>query len=207
MWAKNPNGEADIGVGYADGKYLYLWGDTTTGGRGIWDSNKGHIISVSESGGTSFNGTATLADALTTSAGSSNRPVYFSGGKPYACSGETVFAYGNDGWNCNTIYNASLYCIGSGSNCPSGSQYGALFTMPYRQPSGNTEPGYAGQIFLPNGDDGATPDGLYYRTSMSSSYRNWKSVIHSNSKKYYGSQTDMTNSTGANEGDVFFVIG
>lgn len=47
---------------------------------------------------------------------------------------------------------------------------------------------------------------MFYRTSLHE-YRGWKSVIHSNSKKYYGSQSDMNNSTGASNGDVFFVTG
>ena len=101
------------------------------------------------------------------------------------------------------IYNASLYCIGAGSNCPS-SQYGALLTMPYRKPSGNTNPGYAGQIFIPNGDDKTTPDGLYYRTSMNDSWRGWKSVVHSSQKEYFSANNPNTAGYSGTKGDVYF---
>ena len=74
-------------------------------------------------------------------------------------------------YNCNTCYNEGVYLISKGSNCPSGSQYGSLFVMPYRKPTGNTTPDYAVQLFLPNGDD--SKPYLQYRTSHSGSWDSW----------------------------------
>ena len=33
------------------------------------------------------------------------------------------------GYNCNSLYDGKVWLVGQGSNCPSGSQYGALFMM------------------------------------------------------------------------------
>lgn len=76
----------------------------------------------------------------------------------------------------NTLYNGGLYSTRVGKNCPGGSQYGVILTMPYRTPRDNSEPGFSGQIFIPNGDDMTKPDSMFYRTSMSGSWRNWKEV-------------------------------
>lgn len=76
----------------------------------------------------------------------------------------------------NTLYNGGLYSTRVGKNCPSGSQYGVILTMPYRTPRDNSEPGYSGQIFIPNGDDMTKPDSMFYRTSNGSSWRAWKEV-------------------------------
>lgn len=101
----------------------------------------------------------------------------------------------------NTVYDTVASMIQGASGSPSGSQYGAFLTLPYRKTFDNTSPDFAGQIFIPNGDDATTPDGLYYRTSMSTSWRNWKSVIHSCSATYFGGTLPTS---GMNTGDVFF---
>lgn len=79
-------------------------------------------------------------------------------------------------YNCNTCYDEGVYLIANGSNCPSGSQYGSLFVMPYRKPTGNTKPDFCIQIFLPNGDDSASPNKMFYRTSLADSWNSWQSI-------------------------------
>lgn len=79
-------------------------------------------------------------------------------------------------YDCNTCYDEGVYLIASGSNCPSGSQYGSLFVMPYRKPTGNTKPDYAVQIFIPNGDDNSKPNSMFYRTSLENSWNDWREV-------------------------------
>lgn len=76
--------------------------------------------------------------------------------------------------NCNAQYDAGLAYIQAGSNCPSGAQYGILFTMPYRKAYGNTKPDYAGQIFIPDGDDPSYPNSMFFRTSIASSWNSWR---------------------------------
>lgn len=80
------------------------------------------------------------------------------------------------GYNCNTRYDGKIWLVSSGSNCPSGSQYGALFTLPYRKASGNTIPDFGAQIFLPNGDDATKPNSMFYRTSLKNTWNGWKEV-------------------------------
>lgn len=80
------------------------------------------------------------------------------------------------GYNCNTRYDGKIWLVGSGSNCPSGSQYGALFVLPYRQASGNSKPDFGAQIFLPNGDDSTKPNSMFYRTSLADTWNGWQEV-------------------------------
>ena len=79
-------------------------------------------------------------------------------------------------YNCNTCYDEGVYLIANGSNCPSGTQYGSLFVMPYRKPTGNTKPDFCVQIYLPNGDDSTHPNSMFYRTSLADSWNNWREV-------------------------------
>ena len=79
-------------------------------------------------------------------------------------------------YNCNTCYDEGVYLIANGSNCPSGTQYGSLFVMPYRKPTGNTKPDFCTQIYIPNGDDSTHPNSMFYRTSLADSWNNWKEV-------------------------------
>ena len=64
LWAQS-TGEVDIGINYASGKSLYLYGNYSIGTRGLYDSTVGTVISVTNSG-TTFYGNATTATAATT---------------------------------------------------------------------------------------------------------------------------------------------
>lgn len=79
-------------------------------------------------------------------------------------------------YNCNTCYDEGVYLVANGSNCPSGSQYGSLFVMPYRKPTGNTIPDFCTQIFIPNGDDSTSPNSMFYRTSLKDSWNSWQTI-------------------------------
>ena len=78
--------------------------------------------------------------------------------------------------NVNTCYDAKLQMVSSGSNVPSGSNYGVVLTMPYRKANGNSIPDFAGQIFIPNGDDATHPNSMFFRTSLASSWNSWQEV-------------------------------
>lgn len=79
--------------------------------------------------------------------------------------------------NINTVYDLSYTAVQGGSNSPSAAQYGSLLTMSYRQPSGNSIPDYAVQIFIPNGDD-SNPN-MYFRTSLYTAWNAWRTVLDS----------------------------
>lgn len=79
-------------------------------------------------------------------------------------------------YDCDTRYDGKVWLVASGSHCPSGSQYGSLFTMPYRQATGNAKPDFGTQIFIPNGDDSTKPNSMFYRTSLANSWNPWKEV-------------------------------
>ena len=84
--------------------------------------------------------------------------------------------HSQDAYNCNTCYNEGVYLIAMGPNCPSGSQYGSLFVMPYRKPTGNIKPDYCTQIYIPNGDDPTAPNSMFYRTSLANYWNAWQEV-------------------------------
>lgn len=81
-------------------------------------------------------------------------------------------------YDCNTRYDGKVWLVAAGSNCPSGlsDQYGSLFTMPYRQASGNAKPDFGTQIFIPNGDDQNKPNSMFYRTSLANTWNPWQEV-------------------------------
>lgn len=110
--------------------------------------------------------------------GSASRPTY--NGDNLAKSNDLptnpLTLSNKSGYNCNQLYDGKIWLVGSGSNCPSGSQYGALFMMPYRQASGNSKPDFGAQLFLPNGDDATKPNSMFYRTSLANSWNPWKEV-------------------------------
>ena len=87
-------------------------------------------------------------------------------------------------YDCNTCYDEGVYLIANGSNCPSGSQYGSLFVMPYRKPTGNAKPDFAVQIFIPNGDDGSKPNSMFYRTSLTDSWNAWQEAATTDAFDY-----------------------
>jgi len=80
-------------------------------------------------------------------------------------------------YNANTCYNEGVYLISAGSNCPSGSSFGSLFVMPYRKATGNTQPDFCTQIYMPNGDDSSKPYSMFYRTSLKSGWNSWQEVV------------------------------
>ncbi len=110
--------------------------------------------------------------------GSATRPTY--NGNDLARSSDLptnpLTLSDKSGYNCNTLYDGKIWLVGSGSNCPSGSQYGALFMMPYRKASGNSKPDYGAQIFIPNGDDSTKPNSMFFRTSLENSWNGWQEV-------------------------------
>ena len=74
------------------------------------------------------------------------------------------------------IYNAGVYMVSSGSNVPSGSNYGVVFGLPYRNLTENKTPDFGGQIFIPNGDDDTKPNSMFYRTSLKETWNEWQEV-------------------------------
>ena len=80
----------------------------------------------------------------------------------------------------DTLSNCKVYMIGSGTNLPSGSQFGAVLVIPYRTLNSNTTTDFAAQIFIPNGDDSRKPDSMFYRTSIKDSWRAWREVASFN---------------------------
>lgn len=72
LWVKTASGEGNLGVNHStDGsgsKKLYLWGNVTSGTRGLYDSTKGYVIQVTDSTTTftgSLSGNATSATSAT----------------------------------------------------------------------------------------------------------------------------------------------
>ena len=94
-----------------------------------------------------------------------------------AVSGSYIAAKSSSGYDVDACYDAGLYMVKSGSNVPSGSNYGALLSLPYRKAKGNSTPDFGTQIFLPNGDDDTNPNDMYFRTSLSGSWNDWQRVL------------------------------
>lgn len=86
-----------------------------------------------------------------------------------------VFPY--SAYDCNTCYDAGIYEVANGTNCPSGSPYGTLLVLPYRKAFGNVTPDFATQIFIPNGDDASKPNSMFFRTALSTTWNAWQQPI------------------------------
>lgn len=114
----------------------------------------------------------------------------------------TVFA--QSAYNCNACYNAGIYLVANGSNCPSGSQYGSLFVMPYRKATGNTTPDFAVQIYLPNGDDSTKPNSMFYRTSVSGAWNSWKEIMNLSDDQMVAGAKNFTGTFKINGGTVAY---
>ena len=71
LWASNASGESDIGCSFGSGKHLYLHANTSSGSRGLWDSTKGSVISVTDTTAT-FNGDANSATKATLDSAGNN---------------------------------------------------------------------------------------------------------------------------------------
>ena len=67
--ASHPTGgESDIKCAYGNGKYVSLWGNNSTGTRGMYDTTIGYVAQVTDAGTTFYgnlNGNATTATAAT----------------------------------------------------------------------------------------------------------------------------------------------
>ena len=79
-------------------------------------------------------------------------------------------------FNADELYNGGVFMIAQGTNVPSGSKYGSLLVMPYRQLTGNTKTDFGTQIFIPNGDDSTSPNSMFFRTSLGASWNAWQEV-------------------------------
>lgn len=65
LWLSPSGSERDIGIEYATDKALFLYGNSSTGIRGLYDTTNGTVISVAN-GTNTFYGNATTATAATT---------------------------------------------------------------------------------------------------------------------------------------------
>ena len=114
--------------------------------------------------------------------GSSVKPVYVAAnGRITAFDNEVprAFMYTTEGsGDANTFYNAGTYhCSGNSLvNGPRGYGYGQILVIPYRRPSGNTTPDYAGQIAIHGA--GSNENQLHYRTSNSTTWGAWQVAAH-----------------------------
>lgn len=92
-------------------------------------------------------------------------------------SADSNFVGWNRGaFNADELYDGGVYMIAQGTNVPSGSKYGSLLVMPYRQLTGNTKTDFGTQIFIPNGDDSTNPNSMFFRTSLGASWNAWQEV-------------------------------
>ena len=69
IYASTSSGEVQISVGHSTNQRLYLWGNISSGTRGLYDTKKGYIIQVSDTSATfhgSLNGNANTATTATT---------------------------------------------------------------------------------------------------------------------------------------------
>lgn len=66
IYAIHPTGgETNINVAHGTNEYLMLWGNNSSGGRGLWDTTKGSVITVTDTSST-FHGNATTTTSLAT---------------------------------------------------------------------------------------------------------------------------------------------
>ena len=155
---------------------LENYANISSGTINIGNNSITPLTSVSFSNLTSH--PTTLSGYGITDAYISSGTIYLGGSSITPINGsDYTRVYSKSGYNANNCVDTGIYLIGSGSNVPSGSQYGTLLVMPYRNPYGNTTPDFATQIFMPNGDDSNYPNALFYRTSTGSTWNTWQRVL------------------------------
>lgn len=109
--------------------------------------------------------------------GSNVKAIYLNNGTPTASDHEFAGGYQKNNADLNTLYDAGFYSSpgGGATNYPAnGNKYAAMLVVPYRKPSGNTTPDYAFQI----GNFTQANDRLWYRTSNSTTWRDWRNVVN-----------------------------
>lgn len=80
----------------------------SSGTRGIWDSGKNAwIVSVDTNNNVSLNGNAATASKLNTDAGSTTKPVYFSGGIPKECGASLAVSITGSSASCTGNANSA----------------------------------------------------------------------------------------------------
>ena len=102
-------------------------------------------------------------------------------------------------YDINKAFDGKMYMVKNGASCPSGSQYGVVLGMPYRQMAGNTKTDFGAQIFLPNGDDSTHPNSMFYRTSLGDAWNAWQEVATTSyvSSNYLGKTAKAASATSA----------
>ena len=104
----------------------------------------------------------------------------------------------------DTLYDGKVYMVASGTNVPSGSNYGVVLGLPYRNLTGNSKPDFGGQIFIPNGDDDVKPNSMFFRTSLANSWNAWQEVMTRGMVQ--SSTTDLTaGSSALADGNIYLV--
>ena len=102
-------------------------------------------------------------------------------------------------YDINKAFDGKMYMVKNGASCPSGSQYGVVLGMPYRQMAGNSKTDFGAQIFLPNGDDSTHPNSMFYRTSLGDAWNAWQEVATTSyvSSNYLGKTAKAASATTA----------
>lgn len=102
-------------------------------------------------------------------------------------------------YDINKAFDGKMYMVKNGASCPSGSQYGVVLGMPYRQMAGNSKTDFGAQIFLPNGDDSTHPNSMFYRTSLGDAWNAWQEVATTSyvSSNYLGKTAKAASATSA----------
>ena len=149
-WKQASNGYWTIGV-EVDNQYI---GDV------VVDSSAFGATTPISRGGTG----ATTADAARTNLGVPAEKL-------------TMTITQGSGLDCDAIFDAGLTLMRNAKNLPCPEPYGTLLTLPYRYTKGNSQPSYAAQICLPKGDSATKADTMFFRTSLDTSWRQWREVL------------------------------
>lgn len=95
-------------------------------------------------------------------------------------SSKNFVSWNRGAYDIDDRYDGGIWMCAQGANMPSGYQYGVALTLPYRKLIGNDKPDFCGQIYIPNGDDNTSSDSLFFRTSLTDSWREWQEVATKN---------------------------
>ena len=105
-------GETNINVTHGTNEYLMLWGNNSSGGRGLWDTTKGSVITVTDTAST-FHGNAATTTSLATgrtlkvALGSTSASTAFNGTANVHDIGVSGTLGAANGGTGNTSYTAS----------------------------------------------------------------------------------------------------
>ena len=185
-------GETNINVAHGKNEYLMLWGNNSSGSRGLWDTTKGSVITVTDTAST-FHGNASTATEL-------KAPITFTPAETALTPAnvKSLIGTGSQIRKGSWSYAGNGY-IANGSTATSQCPFGAIDLAGTTVIQSTTGTEYT-QIYItpPTANTSGAIKGemIYYIDQGSGYYPTWYRVLTNNNYTAYTVKKDGTGASG-----------